>query len=187
MLLHAGVGDSRLWDPVLPALAARHRVISYDARGFGRSPAPTVTYTQAEDLRSVLDHFELPRVVLVGSSMGGRTVIDLTLSHPGRVAALGLLVPGVNGYEGLESSEVNEEVVRLATARDMDGLVAFALRLWGAAGPDPDTEAETLLRAAIPAWFTTHGKDTRAPRPSTGWASSTCPARSCSASRTSPR
>jgi pimeloyl-ACP methyl ester carboxylesterase len=161
VLLHAGVGDSRLWDPVLPGLTAGgHRVISYDARGFGRSPAPTVSYTQAEDLGSVLDHFELSRVVLVGTSMGGRTAIDLTLNDPGRVAALGLVVPGVNGYPDLESREVTEEIGRLATAGDMEGLVAFGLRLWGAAGPDPDTEAETMLRAAIPAWFTTHGHET---------------------------
>ncbi|MGW6903045.1 alpha/beta fold hydrolase [Streptomyces sp. NPDC054940] len=160
VLLHAGVGDSHLWDPVLPGLAAHHRVIRYDARGFGSSPAPTVSYTQADDLRSVLDHFELDRVVLVGSSMGGRTVIDLALSDPGRVAALGLLVPGVNGYDGLDSAEVTEEIGRLATAGDMDGLVALGLRLWGGAGPDPDTGAERLLRAAIPAWFTTYGHET---------------------------
>ncbi|MCL8013944.1 alpha/beta fold hydrolase [Streptomyces sp. AS02] len=160
VLVHAGVGDSRMWDPVLPGLSARHRVIRYDARGFGRSPAPTVSYTQAEDLRSVLDHFELDRVVLVGSSMGGRTVIDLALNDPGRVAGLGLLVPGVNGYDSLDLPEVMEEIGRLATAGDMDGLVALALRLWGGAGPDPDTEAEALLRAAIPAWFTTYGHET---------------------------
>ncbi|MFE5816601.1 alpha/beta fold hydrolase [Streptomyces sp. NPDC056479] len=165
VLLHSGVGDSRLWEPVLPGLAAgRLRVIRYDARGFGRSPAPTGSYTQLDDLRSVLDHFELPRVVLVGSSMGARTAIDLALSDPGRVAALGLLVPGVNGYDGLEAPEVTEEIGRLATARDMDGLVAFALRTWGAAGPDPDTEAESLLRAAIPAWFTTYGHETEGGR-----------------------
>ncbi|MFE0255047.1 alpha/beta fold hydrolase [Streptomyces sp. NPDC059010] len=161
VLLHSGVADSRLWDPVRPGLTSGgHRVISYDARGFGRSPAPTVSYTQAEDLRSVLDHFELPRVVLVGSSMGGRTAIDLALSDPGRVAALGLVVPGVNGYDGLEVPEITEEIGRLATAGDTDGLVELALRIWGGAGPDPDTEAETLLRAAIPAWFTTYGHET---------------------------
>ncbi|WP_328427020.1 alpha/beta fold hydrolase [Streptomyces sp. NBC_00443] len=165
VLLHSGVGDSRMWEPVLPGLAAgRLRVIRYDARGFGRSPAPTGSYTQLDDLRSVLDHFELPRVVLVGSSMGARTAIDLALSDPGQVAALGLLVPGVNGYEDLEAPEVTEEIGRLATARDMDGLVAFALRTWGAAGADPDTEAEPLLRAAIPAWFTTYGHETEGGR-----------------------
>ncbi|GHH07257.1 hydrolase [Streptomyces lanatus] len=161
VLLHSGVGDSRLWEPVRPGLTSGgHRVISYDARGFGRSPAPTVSYTQAEDLRSVLDHFELPRVVLIGTSMGARTAIDLALDDPGRVAALGLLVPGVAGYDGLEVPEVTEEIGRLATAGDMDGLVALALRLWGGAGPDPDTEAERMLRAAIPAWFTTYGHET---------------------------
>ncbi|MBT1095027.1 alpha/beta fold hydrolase [Streptomyces sp. Tu102] len=160
VLLHSGVGDSRIWDPVLPGLAAgHHRVIRYDARGFGRSPAPTTPYAQVDDLRGVLDHFDLPRVVLAGSSMGARTAVDLALSDPGRVAALGLFTPGVAGYEGLEVPEVTEEIGRLAGAGDLDGLVALALRVWGAAGPDPDTEAEARLRAAIPAWFTTYGHE----------------------------
>src|SRR6185437_15317555 len=33
VLLHPGVGDSRIWEPVLPALTASYRVIRYDARG----------------------------------------------------------------------------------------------------------------------------------------------------------
>ena len=32
VLLHPGVGDSRIWEPVLPALTASYRVIRYDAR-----------------------------------------------------------------------------------------------------------------------------------------------------------
>jgi 3-oxoadipate enol-lactonase len=45
VLLHPGVGDSRIWEPVLPALIASYRVIRYDARGFGRSHAPTVKFS----------------------------------------------------------------------------------------------------------------------------------------------
>ena len=41
VLLHPGVGDSRIWEPLMPALTGTHRVIRYDARGYGRSPAPT--------------------------------------------------------------------------------------------------------------------------------------------------
>lgn len=38
VLLHPGVGDSSVWDKVMPRLVRRHRVIRYDARGYGRSP-----------------------------------------------------------------------------------------------------------------------------------------------------
>ncbi len=44
VLLHPGVGDSTIWDAVLPGLAARYRVIRYDVRGYGRSPAATTEY-----------------------------------------------------------------------------------------------------------------------------------------------
>ncbi|MFI7410678.1 alpha/beta fold hydrolase [Streptomyces sp. NPDC049627] len=159
VLLHPGVGDSRIWEPVLPALRERHRVIRYDARAFGRSPAPTTSYTQSEDLRSVLDHFGLDRAVLVGTSMGGKTAITFTLDDPGRVAALGLLVPGVSGYPDLESQELIEQIGKLAQAGDMDGLVALSLRAWGAAGTAPDTAAAEHLRAVIPAWFSSYGHE----------------------------
>lgn len=160
VLLHPGVGDSRIWEPVLPALLERHRVIRYDARGYGRSPAPTTSYTQSEDLRSVLDHFGLDRAVLVGTSLGGRTAISSTLDDPGRVAALGLLVPGVTGYPELESPELTEQIGKLAEAGDVDGMIALGLRVWGAAGTAPDTAAAEQLRAAIPGWFSSYGHET---------------------------
>ncbi|WP_093904580.1 alpha/beta fold hydrolase [Streptomyces sp. cf386] len=163
VLLHPGVGDARVWDPVVPDLVELHRVIRYDARGFGRSPNPTASYTQAEDLRAVLDHFDVRRAVLVGTSMGGATAVNGALNEPGRVAGLVLLVPGVTGYPDLESPELTAQIGELAQAGDMDGLVELSLRTWGAAGTPPDTEAETLLRGAIPAWFTTYGHQAEDP------------------------
>ncbi|MDX3639676.1 alpha/beta hydrolase [Streptomyces sp. MB09-02B] len=182
VLLHPGVGDSRIWDRVIAGagvdagagagadagagaagLDGRCRVIRYDARGFGRSPRPGTSYTQVGDLRAVLDHFGVSRAVVVGSSMGGSTAISFALEEPARVAGLGLVVPGVSGYAGVESAELTEEIGRLAKEGDMDGLVALGLGLWGGAGPSPDVEAEAALRAAIPAWFTTYGHETPAP------------------------
>lgn len=163
VLLHPGLGDSRIWDQVLPGLAdRRYRVIRYDARGFGRSPEPSTSYTQVQDLKAVLDHFGVERAVLVGSSMGGSTAISMAVEEPDRVAALALLVPGVSGYPGLESAALTEQIGRLAEAGDMDGLVDLGLRYWGAAGPAPDTEAAESLRAVIPAWFSTYGHETPA-------------------------
>ena len=80
VLLHPGVGDSRIWDPILPALIERHRVIRYDARGYGRSPAPTAEYTLLDDLVSVLDHLGLDRVAIVGCSQGGDSALALAVT-----------------------------------------------------------------------------------------------------------
>ncbi|MFD9358924.1 alpha/beta fold hydrolase [Streptomyces sp. NPDC060031] len=153
VLLHPGVGVSTVWDPILPRLTARHRVIRYDVRGFGRSPAPTASYSLVEDLRAVLDHFELGRAVVVGSSMGGATAISLALDSPERVAGLGLFCPGVTGYSGLEVPELFAEIGKLAEAGDLDGLVALGRRTWGNAGVGDDPAVTAQLRSAIPGWF----------------------------------
>jgi len=75
-----------------------HLVISYDARGHGRSaPAPehgAYGYELlASDLEAVLDALELPRAVLAGASMGAHTALRLALTKPERVAGLVLITP----------------------------------------------------------------------------------------------
>ncbi|MGW6282119.1 alpha/beta fold hydrolase [Kribbella sp. NPDC055071] len=150
VLLHPGIGDSRSWDPVMPALAGR-RVVRYDVRGVGRSGAPSEEFSLRQDLVSVLDQLELERVVLVGCSMGGGTAIGFALDQPDRVQGLVLLCPGVPGFPMPDEPELDAEYAALVANRDVDGLVRFALRLWGAAGDDEATVAQ--LRSAIPAWF----------------------------------
>ncbi|MFI1715257.1 alpha/beta fold hydrolase [Streptomyces litmocidini] len=166
VLLHPGVGDSTVWDPVLPELRARYRVIRYDVRGYGRSPAPTVAYSPVEDLAEVLDRFEVERAVLVGSSMGGATSVDFALEAPGRVAGLALFVPGVSGYEGLDSGEFFERLGPLAEAGDTEGIVRLGLAEWGRAGggtPESDPVAAELCRAVLPAWFSNAGRQFTGP------------------------
>jgi 3-oxoadipate enol-lactonase len=75
-----------------------HFVVSYDARGHGRSaPAPEPDAygyeALAEDLLAVLDALELPRAVLAGASMGAHTALRLALTRPERVAGLVLITP----------------------------------------------------------------------------------------------
>ena len=75
-----------------------HRVLSYDARGHGRStPAPDrgdYGYEHlAADLEAVLDALGIARAVLAGASMGAHTALRLALRRPERVAALGLITP----------------------------------------------------------------------------------------------
>ena len=98
VMLHPGVGDSRIWEPVLASLTGKYRVLRYDARGFGQSPAPAVKFSLLRDLIAVLDHFGVARAAFVGCSQGGSASLRLALAQPERVSALVLLCPGIPGF-----------------------------------------------------------------------------------------
>jgi non-heme chloroperoxidase len=74
VLIHGWPFDGRSWEPQSHALlAAGHRVITYDRRGFGRSSRPGVGYdfdTLAADLDTLLTELDLREVTLVGFSLG---------------------------------------------------------------------------------------------------------------------
>jgi 3-oxoadipate enol-lactonase len=92
VLVHGHALDTRMWDDQVPALTDIATVVRYDARGFGRSPRDSETpYSHADDLWRLADHLGIESAVLVGLSMGGRTVVEATLAAPERVRALVLL------------------------------------------------------------------------------------------------
>jgi pimeloyl-ACP methyl ester carboxylesterase len=74
VLIHGWPLNGASWEKQTAALlAAGHRVITYDRRGFGRSSKPAVGYnydTFAADLDAVLNTLKLTDVSLVGFSMG---------------------------------------------------------------------------------------------------------------------
>jgi non-heme chloroperoxidase len=78
VLIHGWPLSGASWEKQTAALlAAGHRVITYDRRGFGRSSKPAVGYhydTFAADLNTVLTTLDLTNVALVGFSMGSGEV-----------------------------------------------------------------------------------------------------------------
>lgn len=150
VLLHEGVGDSRMWDPVWSDLTSACRVIRYDVRGFGRSPAATEEFTLLGDLEVVLDHFDVASAHVAGCSMGGGTALEFALAAPDRVKSLVLLCPGIGGYQYPERPELDEACEALAAAGDDEGVVRLLLDVWGRAGDDP--LVTDLMRTAMRAW-----------------------------------
>ena len=79
VLIHGWPLSGRSWEAQVPALiAAGHRVITYDRRGFGSSSQPWNGYdydTFAADLDALMTHLDLRDVTLVGFSMGGGEVV----------------------------------------------------------------------------------------------------------------
>jgi pimeloyl-ACP methyl ester carboxylesterase len=74
---------------------AGHRVVSYDARGHGRSsPARSYRYEDlVGDLLAVMDACAIERAVLAGASMGAHTLLRLALDAPERVAGVVAITP----------------------------------------------------------------------------------------------
>jgi 3-oxoadipate enol-lactonase len=112
VLSHGYLMDHTMFDPQLPVLAPEFRVITWDERGFGDTPAdgPFSYWDSARDLLGLLDHLGLDRAVLGGMSQGGFLSMRAVLLEPGRVRALVLIDtqsgqedPAVApGYEQLE-------------------------------------------------------------------------------------
>lgn len=97
VFIHAGISDSRMWDPQFERFADRFKVVRYDHRSFGKSDFPNEPYTLRDDLLNVLRHLHIEKAVLIGCSMGGSTALDFALEHPGMVSALVLVGSGVSG------------------------------------------------------------------------------------------
>ena len=70
-LVHAGIGDQRMWEPLLARLAPTRMVVRYDMRGFGQTIAEAGPFSPVDDLVAVLDALELDAVMVVGASFGG--------------------------------------------------------------------------------------------------------------------
>lgn len=151
VLLHPGWGDSSIWLPVLERLPAGHRVIRYDTRGYGQSPAPVAPFSQVDDLVAVLDHLGVSRAVLVGHSGGGGPAVGLALADPARVASLLLLAPGVPDYPWPPDDPYMVEFGKLYAAGDREGIAQLGLRTWAAAGADEAAQAQ--IRGAAGAFF----------------------------------
>jgi pimeloyl-ACP methyl ester carboxylesterase len=134
LLVHAGVTDQRSWAAVVDALSG-HRCLTYDARGYGRTTYQREDgWSPAGDAVAVLDAYDVDRAVVVGSSMGGRTSIDLALSHPERVRALVLIGPAVSGapeptYEP-EVLALDETWEAAEAAGDLDVVNEIEARVW---------------------------------------------------------
>lgn len=90
LLLNSLGTTTAMWDGVMPALAARFRVIRMDTRGHGASAAagPCTLAQLADDAVAVLDAAGAATARICGLSLGGMMGLALALRHPGRVALL---------------------------------------------------------------------------------------------------
>ena len=91
LLLHGWPQHWYAWRKVIPLLAADHRVICPDLRGFGWTEAPDdhfATKDFVDDVLSLLDTMGVTQPLVIGHDFGGRIGFQLGLHAPERVAGL---------------------------------------------------------------------------------------------------
>ena len=122
VVLSNSLGATRaMWDPQVPVLAERYRVITYDTRGHGASPAPPGPYTLddlVDDLLALLDRVGARRAHVAGLSLGGMTALRLAAREPQRVHRLAVLCSSAK-------TEPQGFLDRAAASR-ADGTASFA-------------------------------------------------------------
>jgi non-heme chloroperoxidase len=102
VLIHGYPLSGASWEKqVAVLLAAGHRVITYDRRGFGKSSQPTTGYnydTFAEDLHKLVTQLELRDFALVGFSMGGGEVARYLGRYGSKGVSKAVFISAVTPY-----------------------------------------------------------------------------------------
>lgn len=134
LLLHAGVATLRMWDPLIPYLAADHYVIRFDERGYGQTVSGTAPFSDRDDARELLDHLGVASALLIGGSRGGGIALDTALETPERASGVVTVCSGVGGFPELELTDAEERawaaVEAASEAGDPIEATRLATRFW---------------------------------------------------------
>jgi 3-oxoadipate enol-lactonase len=150
VLVHAGICDSRMWDPQWYAFPATHRTVRYDLRGFGRSPLPPQPYSHGRDLIALLEQLGIQQAILVGASLGGRVALEVAVAHPEVADALILAdaaLPGFAWSDELRASWAEEDAA--VERGDLDAAVEVNLRTWVDGPRRPPTTVDSAVREHV--------------------------------------
>jgi len=158
-LSHSLATTLAMWDPQMPALTARWRVLRYDTRGHGGTDAPAGAYTLgqlAEDARALLAALGIARTHWVGLSMGGMIGQTLALAHPGLFRSLALC--DTASRVPPEAGPAWQERIATAGAQGMEPLVEPTLERWftapfRAARQDAVDTVRAMIRGTSPVGY----------------------------------
>ncbi|HEX3960705.1 MAG TPA: alpha/beta hydrolase [Trebonia sp.] len=133
VLIHAGVADRRMWDPIWPQLTGERDVVRVDLRGFGDSGArPAGPVSHPGDVLDTLSELGVDGCHVAGASFGAGVAVEVALTRPSAVASLLLAAPA-----GSLLAEVTPDLRAFADAEgaalergDLDAAVEANLSWW---------------------------------------------------------
>ena len=138
VLLNSLGSGTGLWDPVMPALGAKYRVLRTDKRGHGQSSGTPGDYSipmLADDVLAVMDAAGFERAAVGGISIGGMISMQLALAAPERVERL--LISNSSAFPGDKLRTRMAEVRKNGLEPVADGVIRnwFSADTIAAGGP----------------------------------------------------
>jgi non-heme chloroperoxidase len=158
VLIHGWPLNGDAWEKQTASLlAAGHRVITYDRRGFGRSSKPGIGYdydTFAADLNTLLSALDLTGVSLAGHSMGTgeitRYIGKYGTTRLRKAVLIGTLGPFLlkapDNPEGIDASVFSGIKAGLRADRPAT-LMEFLKNFYSVGGPDGERVSERVIEA----------------------------------------
>jgi 3-oxoadipate enol-lactonase len=152
------IGTTReLWSRQRAALADRYRVITYDARGHGRSSVPDGEYTIAQlsgDALAILDAERVDAAHVCGISLGGITALWLGVHAPDRVRT----VTAANTAARIASRQFWTERIASVKEKGMAPLADMTMLRWFTDAfrehePQTVQQFRTMLASCPPAGY----------------------------------
>jgi pimeloyl-ACP methyl ester carboxylesterase len=157
VLIHGWPLNGDAWEKQTAALlAAGHRVITYDRRGFGRSSKPAIGYNYdvlAADLDAILSTLDLTGVSLIGHSMGtGEITRYINIYGTKRlrravlIGTLGpYLVKAPDNPEGIDASVFSGIQASIKADRPV-AIMEFLKNFYSVGGPDGKLVSERVIQ-----------------------------------------
>ena len=133
ILLHGNTASSRMFDPIIPMLAEKYRVITLDFLGCGRSDhVPSwpsdLWYAWARQVRALCGQLGLSEVCLVGTSGGALAAINAALEYPELVRAA-----AADSFAGISADPAVTKGIQAGRkqAKQIEGFRAYLRSLHG--------------------------------------------------------
>lgn len=151
ILLHGNTSCGKMFDPIIPALAARYSVIVSDFLGNGRSDRldrwpSDLWFEWAKQVKALCDHLGLEKIYLIGSSGGALAAINVALEYPDLVNAV-----IADSFMGLEADSGITDSIRngRAQAKQFEGFVSYLRSIHGDDWEEVfDADTDAVLRHA---------------------------------------
>jgi 3-oxoadipate enol-lactonase len=128
---HSLACNLTMWDPQMPVLTGRFKVLRFDTRGHGQSSAPAGEYTLdqlADDVKGLFDALKIRQTHWAGLSMGGMIGQAFALKYPGVFQSM--VLADTTSRRPPDAARMWGDRVKIAREQGMSALVESTLARW---------------------------------------------------------